>query len=187
MNEEVFKKMDQSGRDDDKPWRLINHTITRSAQPLVSAWAEIIRVESVVKDDKSSPDSSDPEVILTLPDGSSLNVSQIRIWMDLTLQTLGIANAQIITQCKHVMKPALSTQNQELCDKGREFTYKIFGDDLKGQMDDINKLSKLGTQITKPKHKSPAASTWWKTRNASAPSSQSHFLSPTSRFRQDNR
>ena len=77
VNEEDFKKMDLSGRNNDKPWRLINHTITRSAQPLVSAWAEIIRVESVVKDDKSSPDSSDPEVILTLPDGSSLNVSQI--------------------------------------------------------------------------------------------------------------
>ena len=50
INDEIFKKIGQKGRDDDQTLRLINHSLTRGAQPLVSAWNEIVKAETVVKD-----------------------------------------------------------------------------------------------------------------------------------------
>ena len=157
-----LKKIEQKGRDDDQQWRFIHTSVSKAAQPLVSAWNDIISAEAKLKDGMTSegaPPSDEPATV-SLPDGSLLDISRIRELLDLSLQTLGIANAQFVAARKSTMKPSLNRQYQELCDPKRAFTCKLFGENLRQQMEDINRMSKLASDVTS-KHKSPAAKKWY--------------------------
>ena len=184
VDDEIFQRCGPSGRSNDQDLRYINHSLTRGAQPLVSLWNELIREESSVQDNKSVTDPAEgpTDATLSLPDGFSLNLTQLRSLLDLSLQVLGLTNAQIITKRKEIMKSSLNQQYQDLCNKNCKFTYKMFGDNLKQQMDDINKLNKLGREVTTTKHRSPAAQAWWKRNNQS----KQHFLQDRQQDRRQN-
>ena len=117
------------------------------------------------------------DAIIPLPDGTHLNLTQLRSLLDLSLQVLGCTNAQLVTLHKEAMKSSLNAQYQELCNRNHKFTYKMFGKNLKQQMDDINHLNKLGSEVAKSKHKSPAAQNWWRNRTQQQTrASSSRFL-----------
>ena len=168
VNEEIFKKIGQPGRDADQPLRYLHNAIVKSASPIVTVWDQLLKAESTIQDLKQATDG---QAILTLPDGSNLNLSSLRHNLDLSLQCLGLANSQMITQRRLTMKKHLNPEYHEICSKRNPFTYKLFGDDLRTKIEDINKLNRLASQLTatKPKttgkHKSPAASNWWRNNN----------------------
>ena len=165
INDEIFKKIGQKGRDDDQNLRIINHSLTRGAQPLVSAWNEIIKAESVVKDSHAAQGvTSDEDAFLSLPDGEVLNLTKVRQQLALSLQVLGLTNTQMVVQRRSAMKSSLNKQYQELCDPRRPFTHLMFGENLRSQMDEITRMSKLGSDIVTPKHKSPASQRYWRNR-----------------------
>ena len=98
MNEELFKQVGSKGRDLDQPLRYINNSLTKGAVPLESAWNEVICAESLLEDLSSS--SNHDAMKISLPDGSSLDLLALQKQLDLSLQVLGLNNAQIVTQRK---------------------------------------------------------------------------------------
>ena len=153
INTEVFKRISQKGREADNPYRYISNSITKGAQPLATAWSKLIEAEAILKDSKEIDDNGD--AFLALPGAQkSLNVSQLRKALDISLQIFGMANAQLVSTRKINMKPHLHKDYQDLCDKKRSFTDKMFGENVKQQIEDISKYNRISTQLNPDKKQS---------------------------------
>ena len=151
INSEVFKRIAQKGREQDNQYRYINNSITKGAQPLVSAWSTIVQTEALLKD--KGEQTEEGHAFLALPDESMLNITQLRQFLDLSLRILGMANAQLVTSRKASFRQHLHKDYQDLCDKKRPFTDLMFGTDIKGQIDDITKLNRITSKIDPDKKK----------------------------------
>ena len=153
INTEIFKRISQKGREADNPYRYINNSIAKGAQPLTSIWAEVIRAESVLKDFRECDDDGD--AILILPDRQAepLNISAVCKALDLSLQILGMANAQLVSTRKANIKNHLHKDYQDLCDKKRSFTDRMFGENVKQQIEDISKYNRISSQLNPEKKK----------------------------------
>ena len=165
INEEVFKKIGAEGRKADETLRYINNSFTKGCQPLVSAWDEIICADMMIKD---YHEDDDGRSLLGLPDGSVLDLTAARELLDLSLQVFGMTNIQLVTSRRLAF---LNKDYHELCDKKHILDYQMFGPNLKGQIEELNKFHKLGNQVTakssslsQNKKKSPAAQAYWENR-----------------------
>ena len=153
INTEIFKRISQKGREVDNPYRYINNSIAKGAQPLTSIWSEVIRAESCLKDFNECDDKGDAILILPDRDAQPLNISALRKALDLSLHILGMTNAQLVSTRKANIKNYLHKDYQDLCDKKRSFTDKMFGENVKQQIEDISKFNRISTQLNPDKKK----------------------------------
>ena len=162
INEEVFKRIGPKGRQADEGLRYINHALTRAAQPLALAWDQVISAENCFKDHDEADASGN--VTIALPDGSGLNLSDVRNCLDLALKVLGMTNVQLVLKRRAALKEYLNKDYQALCDHSHPFNWQMFGSNLRGQIDELNKFNKLASQVTASssasKKPSPAAQAW---------------------------
>ena len=154
MNTEVFKRISPKGREADNPYRYINNSIAKGAQPLVAIWADVIRAESILKDYGEREENGDASLVLPDRQADPLNITAIRKALDLSLQILGMANAQLVTSRKMSLKNHLHKDFHDLCDKKRPFSDKMFGDNIKQQIEDISKYNRISSQLNPDKKKS---------------------------------
>ena len=171
VNDEIFKKMGQPGREVDQDLRGINNSFTSGCRPLVLAWNDLIRAENVIKD-ANEADSATGHALLGLQDSTPLDLTALRELLDLSLQVFGVTSHQMVTTRRANIKKFINADFHELCDKRHVMDYRMYGDDLKQQIEDLNKFHKLSNQlVVKPptsKKKSPASQNFWQNK--------SHFL-----------
>ena len=172
INEEVYKKMGNDGREADQTLHYINNSFTRGCQPLASCWGELVHAEMVIKDYNEADDKGN--VVLGLPDATALNLTSLRMLLDLALQVFGMTNYQLVTSCRAALKKYLNKDYHKLCEKSHPIDYCMFGPDFKAQVEELNKFNKLANQVVtlarslSSKKKSPASQQYWRNRG--------HFL-----------
>ena len=152
----MFKRLSAKGKEVDHPYRYINNSISKGAQPEVTVWSHLIRAEALLKDQNKTTDDGD--AVLPLPGGTTLNISELRKLLDLSLKIFGMANAQLVSTRKQNLKSYLHSDYQDLCDRKRPFTDFMFGTNLKTQIEDIGKLNKISTKLTSGSKKKSSSS-----------------------------
>ena len=178
INEEVFKCIGSKGREADESLHYVNHSLTRAAHPLASAWDTIIHAENCFKDHNEA--ASDGTVTVALLDGSGLNLSEVCACLDLSLKVLGMTNVQLVPKRCAALKDYLNKDYQALCDRSHGFNWQMFGNNLRGQVDELNQFNRLASQVSSAasgkKKSSPTAQAW-----------RSHFLSNQNQNRRGQR
>ena len=81
-----------------------------------------------------------------------------------------MTNFQNVTTRLAGLRKYLNQDYQELCDIRHSMDYRMFGSNLKTQIEELNKFNKLGNRVAaKPtsqqKKKSPAAQQYWLNRS----------------------
>ena len=112
--------------------------------------------------------------MLGLPNGLAIDLTAVHELLDLALQVFGMINIQLVTSRRLALKDFLNKDYHELCDKKHILDYQMFGPNLKGQIEELNKFHKLGNQVIvkssslQQKKKSPVAQAYWE--------NSTHFL-----------
>ena len=145
INEPVFYNLLGGGVNKDQPVRFIQNALVKACQPLASAWATIIKVESYFK-------SQNEQTAHELSDDLTLDFHQLRTQLDLSLRLLGVANSQMVLHRREILSGFLNPDFAKLCKPHVKFNQWMFGTDFKTLLQDTireNQLIKKGQQ--KPK------------------------------------